>query len=267
MLAGYFSEFLGNKVLALGKEELDIADSDRFEKILCQEKIECVINAAGLSTAERRELFDINAFYPAALARISVSKNIPFVYLSSARVFDGRSRTSYTEKKLPNPVDDYGLSKYLGEKLIQLEQKKNLVYIFRLPMVLGVRSRNKDAQVVNRLLRQAQKTGSVSVASDVFHSPVYAASTVRMIYKLLNSKNARGLYHISHGQAVSLYDLIDKIIQLLDIKATVSSVSANTIDAKTDSCSRTLGTIFRCMNETCSDAIKGFVDEYEKMVK
>ena len=44
---------------------------------------------------------------------------IPMAYISSAGIFDGKSKIPYTEFDVPSPINVYGASKYEGEKYIR----------------------------------------------------------------------------------------------------------------------------------------------------
>lgn len=262
MMAGYFSRVFGDKTMALGKKELDINHTDAFERILSTENIECIINAAGLSAGDTHDIYDINAVFPEKLASIASNFNVPFVFLSSSRVFDGTDPQPYNEDCLPDPKDDYGFSKYLGEKLVKHQCKNNNLYIIRLPMVLGIRSRNPEAQVVNRLIQQAKDTGKVSVAKDVFHSPVHAGSAAGMIKSIIENHEKPGLYHITNGEWVSLFDVVKRIISNLNIIAAVNPVEVETLGECHGPINRVLGTVNEPLKETWEEMVKRFTDEY-----
>jgi len=264
MLGGYFSEVFGDRALTVGRRQLDIGDSERFREILIDEHVGCVINAAGGASGDQEQLNSVNAFFPAELARIASEREIPFVFLSSGRVFDGSGKSPFTEDSLPGPRDDYGRSKYLGEKMVRRACGKSVHYIIRLPMVLGYRSRNPTAQVVNRLMLEARKRGTVSVANDVFHSPVYAGSVARMIKCLIDGESPAGFYHASNGERVSLHELIQWIFMKLNIQARVVPVAAKSFGSDHGPLNLALGTVKSSMDEAWTEAADRFAAEFKR---
>ena len=58
------------------------------------------------------------------ISNTSKKLNIFLIHYSTDYVFDGKSKKSYTETDLPNPINAYGYSKLIGEKYIM-----NLVVI------------------------------------------------------------------------------------------------------------------------------------------
>jgi dTDP-4-dehydrorhamnose reductase len=142
---------------------------------------------------------------------------------------------------------------------------KSIHYIIRLPMVLGYRSRNPAAQVVNRLMVEARKRGTVSVANDVFHSPVYAGCVARMIKSLLDDGHPTGFYHLSNGARVSLHELIQRVFMKLDIKARVVPVPAKFFGPDEGPLNLALGTVKSSMDETWNEAADRFAAEYKRI--
>jgi dTDP-4-dehydrorhamnose reductase len=150
--------------------------------------------------------------------------------LSSSRVFNGNKETPYIETDEPDPIDDYGQSKYLGELMVRSLNWNVPYYIFRLPIVLGGRERNRDAQVVTRLIDQAKQGMIVKAACDVFHSPVHAETAVSAMMDCLRSDMMEGIYHLGRGDSMTLYDLMAKVIKELGMKSGVMPVAASVID-------------------------------------
>jgi dTDP-4-dehydrorhamnose reductase len=67
--------------------------------------------------AGRKANFDVNALGVFYLATVAQKCGIDFVTVSTDYVFDGTREAGYDEDAVPNPINAYGLSKYLGETL------------------------------------------------------------------------------------------------------------------------------------------------------
>ncbi len=222
MIAGYLTRSFGNQAMALNRQQLDITDIKQFKKILASHKITAVINAAGSATG--KNMLAINAHAPAAMAKLCGESNIPFIFLSSARVFDGEKKTPYMETDPPHPVDEYGQSKLTGETLITNTLQGAQYYIIRLPMVLGKREKNPNTQIISRLLQLAQKETAICVADDVFHSPLHAQDAAEMIKRHLLANIPAGLYHYTGRSIVSLADLVTFFFAGLKLNCSVKPV-------------------------------------------
>jgi dTDP-4-dehydrorhamnose reductase len=230
MMAEYLIREFEGATLSPNRRELDISDRAAFARTLREQRVDTVINTAGVSNSDRRTTFEVNALAPAELAEECRKHGAAFVFISSGRVFDGCSASPYLESDLPHPLDDYGLSKRVGEQLIENILQAGRFYIFRLPMVLGLRRKHPEGQIVTRLLSEARIAGHIRVADDVFHTPVYAGHAARMMRLCMETDGSSGIYHLSGEAVVSLSELTQHILRALNVPARVVSVSADTFD-------------------------------------
>ena len=79
-----------------------------------------IVNAAALTDVdecerEAEKAYDINVKLAKHLAILSNEVGADFIQISTDQVFDGEKRL-YTELDVPNPINKYGLTKWLGEK-------------------------------------------------------------------------------------------------------------------------------------------------------
>ena len=110
----------GWEVCALSRADLDLTDPAAAEQVWQRLKPNAVIHCAALSrTTEcernphvaRRMNVDTTAY----LARLS--RDIPFIFLSSGEVFDGKA-SWYQEADEPNPINIYGQTKLEAEQRV-----------------------------------------------------------------------------------------------------------------------------------------------------
>jgi dTDP-4-dehydrorhamnose reductase len=95
----------------------DMFDFDSVKKIINKIKPEIVINCIGVTNKTALSSFDTfktNSLLPKKLSIISRSMNIKFIHISTDCVFSGRTGF-YKETDIPDPENEYGLSKLLGE--------------------------------------------------------------------------------------------------------------------------------------------------------
>jgi dTDP-4-dehydrorhamnose reductase len=109
----------GWEVHGLTRTDLDLTDFSEVERTWLQRKPSAVIHCAAMSRTKDYEQNPelarrINVEATAHLARLS--KDIPFIFLSSGEVFDGR-RGWYREKDEAIPINFYGKTKLEAEQL------------------------------------------------------------------------------------------------------------------------------------------------------
>ena len=178
LLGQYLSSLMPENAIVLSKTELDIARTELFEQYLTSHEVDTVINCAGSAAADKNDeeyLYRLNGFFPGRLAEICMKYRKRFVFISTGRVFDGTGDTPYRESDPVHPLDDYGLSKYLGERLIEKALYQGRFYIFRIPLTYGLTTSNPQKQLLLRLYRMALNGETIPVSTDSYNSPSYAA--------------------------------------------------------------------------------------------
>jgi dTDP-4-dehydrorhamnose reductase len=112
-----------SEVGTVGRERcyygVDVRSVDQVRAVLEDFTPAAVVNAAGL-VKQRPEIGDpvanieVNALFPHQLARLTRELGGRLLHVSTDCVFSGR-RGDYTEADLPDPSDEYGRAKLLGE--------------------------------------------------------------------------------------------------------------------------------------------------------
>ncbi len=98
---------------------VDALKIDKIEEVIDQIKPQAVVNAVGI-VKQRDEAkqaipsIQINALFPHLLAEVCRQKETRLVHISTDCVFSGL-KGQYTEADMPDPVDLYGRTKFLGE--------------------------------------------------------------------------------------------------------------------------------------------------------
>ena len=135
-------------VQSFSKEEIDLASPE----ILMDYEFDVLINAGAYNATERAELepalaFAINAQGVGKLAKIAKAKNALFVHVSSDFVFSGQKGDYYTESDPVSPLNIYGTSKALGEKMAQICPRH---YVFRTASLYSNGGVNFPAAILRR---------------------------------------------------------------------------------------------------------------------
>ena len=120
----YYIKTEGVDFIFLSKEELDITNKKQIEDIFNANNFNYCINCASYTNVEQAEknperAFLINAEAVKNVALACKTSNTILIHISTDYVFDGEKETQYTENDKPNPINEYGRSKLLGEEHIQ----------------------------------------------------------------------------------------------------------------------------------------------------
>ncbi len=184
-------------VVALGRGDLDITDSEAGVAVLDRFKPCAVINAAALTDVDRCErepdaARQANVDGPRVLASACASRGIRFVHVSTDFVFDGRQTTPYTCLDEPNPLSVYGQTKYEGEQAVRAAAPDAI--IARTSWVFGPGGKN----FASRLLEFAAKSNTLKGITDMRSLPTYAPDLAARLLQLV-AIGEPGIYHVTGG--------------------------------------------------------------------
>jgi len=145
----------------------------------------------------------------ASLCRMEI---IPVVF-SSDYVFDGKDGP-FTEKSLPNPLNEYGKQKFALEKLLE-ENFPGKYLLFRLPKVYSIDPQKKN--LLTEIIEALRQDKSLFAATDQIFNPVDIRDVFEEIHRKIQ-ENARGLFNLGGYQRISRYELCLLIKDELAIK-------------------------------------------------
>ena len=204
-----------HELIVLGREQLDLADTERLREAVRHLQPELIINAAAHTAVDAAEsepeaAFAINAVAPGVLAEEAAALDVPLFHYSTDYVFDGSKPTAYHEDDLPNPLGVYGRSKLAGEQAISAVGGKHL--ILRTSWVYSLHGRN-FLLTMQRLLQEREQ---LSVVADQIGAPTWAgsiaAATVQLIERWQQRQTAAwGVYHFSARGETSWFGFAEAI--------------------------------------------------------
>ncbi len=212
------------EIITTDIDDLDITNFDSCLNIINKENPQIVIHCAAYTDVEKAEQdFEIaqkiNILGTQNIAKICSQKDIVLIHISTDYVFDGKKNTPYTVKDIPNPINNYGLTKYRGEEIIK--KYCNKYYIIRTSWLYG--KNGKD--FVNTMLNLAQKNETIRVVNDQIGSPTW---TVELSNKIIETFNEHpyGIYHISGEGETSWYNFAKEIFKLKKVEVNLSSCTS-----------------------------------------
>jgi dTDP-4-dehydrorhamnose reductase len=216
---------LSPEIMALDKKELDISDLSAVLKAISYYKPDVVLNCAAYNFVDKAEkdfdtAFKVNAVGTKNMAYACKSHNALLIHYSTDYVFDGRKEDLYTEQDEPDPVNNYGKSKLVGERLLQAETDKFLM--FRVSWVFG----DGEQNFLYKLKEWAGKQRVIKVVCDQISVPTYTEDIVSVTLQAIN-EGLRGMYHLTNSGYASRYEVARYFIEGLCFTNLILPVSSD----------------------------------------
>ncbi len=213
-------------------QEVDISDIDEMKSAVSAFKPDFLINCSAynfvdLAESEYDKAYAANSQGPLNIARLSADFKIKAVHYSTDYVFDGAKQSDYSEVDKPNPLNNYGKTKLLGENLFLENSENNLV--FRLSWVYGEGQQNFIAKLQN----WSEKSNILRIADDEVSVP---SSTAFIAENTLLALKATlgGLYHLVPEGNASRYEWAAEIVRLLKLPVELQAAKMDEFSLKAE---------------------------------
>ncbi len=196
-------------VQGLTRADLDLTNRASIERTWQSIKPTAVIHCAALSRTKDCEQHPeqahrTNVEVTAHLAQLS--QDIPFIFLSSGEVFDGRTGW-YGETDEPNPINVYGQTKLEAERAVLQNSGHTVV---RIVLTAGT-SETGDRSFVEDMYRTAKAGRDVTLYADEFRCPLPAGVIARAVWELIDRKQP-GLYHLGGSERLSRWEIGETLL-------------------------------------------------------
>jgi len=229
-------ECRGVETLALTRKDLDVGELASIPEVLSEERFDLLVNCTSYHKTDEveehaTEAFRVNAHAVRAMARVCKARSARFVQISTDYVFGGEGRRPYAETDSTGPVNVYGASKLLGEKLALREYPEGTL-IARVASLFGVAgSSGKGGNFIETILRKAKETGEVRVVNDITMSPTSTANVATAILGALKKEAPPGIYHVVNSGSATWYELAKQIIEEAGLQARVVPMTSQEYSA------------------------------------
>ncbi len=221
----------------LKSTKLDITNFNKVQDIILKIKPDIVINACALNNVDycekhQNEAKIINVDFIQELHKLSKSKNFKLIQLSTDSIFDGTQKSPYVENDKANPINIYGKTKLLGEKII-LENPQNLVV--RASVLYGwipkfLSSLNSSSMKPTNfgqwLINKLKSNETVEIITDEISSPIIADDFAKSIIHLIKNEE-NGIFHSAPPLQISRYDFSIKLAKILDLDSKLIQPTTN----------------------------------------
>lgn len=209
--------------VALGREDLDITDTEALKTEILNVRPDVIINATAYKDTNKAEQEEsvanlVNGQAVGQLAKICRDFGITLVHFSSDYVFDGKNRDGYNEEAIPSPINAYGRSKLLGEELLVdameadfsgKEVEEGKYFIIRTSYLFG----KHGVSLLSKLLDNGRKGVPFKVITDQWSKPTFTKDLAGQVKWLLETNEYEsGIYHITNSGVMNWYELAKTLL-------------------------------------------------------
>ncbi|EPE2492681.1 dTDP-4-dehydrorhamnose reductase [Enterococcus faecium] len=215
----------GYKYVATDVKELDITDNKATMGYITEMKPTLIYHCAAYTAVDKAEeegkaldeLINVNGTRNVVEAAKKVDATL--VYVSTDYVFDGTKKNDmYQPDDATNPLNEYGRTKLLGEKIVEEIMEK--YYIIRTSWVFGQYGHN----FVFAMQKLAETHDNLTVVNDQFGRPTWTRTLAEFMSFLIGKEVPYGVYQLSNKNSCSWYEFAKVILKETAVK--ISPVSS-----------------------------------------
>ncbi|MBO4397800.1 MAG: dTDP-4-dehydrorhamnose reductase [Bacteroidaceae bacterium] len=213
-------------------DELDITDSEKINKFVDDNSIDCIVNCAAYTAVDKAEDNEelcnlLNNLSPGYLANAINRRGGSMIQISTDYVFDGTNHIPYTEEDPTSPNSVYGRTKLAGELNVQKECSNSM--IIRTAWLYSSFGNN----FVKTMIRLGKERNELGVIFDQIGTPTYARDLACVIMTAIKNGIKPGTYHFSNEGVISWYDFTKAIHRIAGISTcNVKPLHTNEYPAK-----------------------------------
>ena len=213
----------GIECVSLRRADADVTVASAVIESVHTHRPDIVVNGAaiiGIKVCEDDPLnaFVLNALAAHTMAQVCEAANIVFIQPSSHAVFSGEKLGYYTEDDPVSPLNTYAITKHAAEQFALFGCRRS--YVVRFPTLFGPR-RNAALGFADKMLDRLVRGETVRVPTDKIDSPTYSLDAASALLDLVIARRPFGVYHIANAGAVSYFDFVRRMAELVHVRGEV----------------------------------------------
>ena len=207
--------------------QMDITNSQEVTETIKKVNPDVVVHCAAWTAVDlaeesenKEKVMAINVGGTENIAKVCKELDCKMVYISTDYVFDGYGTRPWEEDcKDYAPLNVYGESKLMGEKVVSLNLEK--YFIVRIAWVFGVNGNN----FIKTMLNVGKKFDTLKVVNDQIGTPTYTYDLSRLLVDMIET-DKYGYYHATNeGGYISWYDFACEIFKQAGYNTKVNPVT------------------------------------------
>ena len=196
--------------------KLNLSNLDDIHKNFQKFQPDVIIHCAALTDVEKCEVDpelanSINVKATEIITKEAEKLDSYLMYISTDYVFDGK-KGFYKETDLTNPLNQYGKTKLIVEKII--ENKISKWSIIRTSTPFDVHSYKKTFP--GWVFENLKNNKKINILEDQFTSPTYVPNLSKMILEII-TRNLEGHFHLSGSNKISRFEFAKMIATKLNL--------------------------------------------------
>ena len=215
---------------------MDITSFKNVNYIIKKHKPSIIINCAAytdvdISEREKKKAYKLNCEAIKNIVKICKSKSIYLIHFSTDYVFNGK-KGNYKETDKTNPINYYGKTKKIGEKIIS-DELNNFV-IFRLSWLIS----NYNNNFLKKIIFFLKNKKNIYMVKDQISNPT-TTNLVSKVVKMCcenyyDKKNVfRGVFHLANEPSITKLNFTNYIYnKLIKLNLTKNLCKINGISSK-----------------------------------
>jgi dTDP-4-dehydrorhamnose reductase len=167
--------------------------------------------------------YQLNVEGTKSILNLAQKYNQYLIYISTDFVFDGTKTTPYIETDTPNPIEWYGETKYLGEKVI-IDSGYTNYNISRITYPYRAKFEPK-VDIIRKVLSKLQNNEPVKMFSDQICTYTFIDDIAESLGYFLDNKTT-GIFHLVGSSSHSPYEMCLEIAKSFNLNKDLISASS-----------------------------------------
>lgn len=193
--------------VATSQDQVDITELKQLTEFGEKQEITHIINCAAYTAVDLAEkeqdiAYRINAEGPENLGIVGRKLATRVLHISTDYVFDGENDQPYNENDICEPLNVYGMSKWVGEN--RLLNQLSTSCVVRTSWLFGKGGKNFISTILSK------KNEQIRAVSDQKSRLTYVDDLVEALLKLLCHS---GVYHFANSGEVSRFEIASAICE------------------------------------------------------
>lgn len=234
-LATSFGSNRNSKCVDKNYHSLDITNSKEVNDLLNNYQPTHIINTAALTNVDKcegytQECRKINIEGLENLLYYAQNHNCHIQQISTDFIFDGE-KGGYSEEDKPNPISEYGSSKWVAEQKLLSSGYTNFS-IIRTSVVYGEGENLSKSNIVLWAIEELKKGNTLKIVDDQFRAPTFAEDLAVGCMRIIE-KEKTGVFNLTGPTVFSMFDFVVEIAEYLKKpKDLVKPISTEVLNQK-----------------------------------